>query len=303
MSGTVTPGPRPPVGRLLLCVTTLLVALTAGHAGAEDRVASVLGRLETQAAALDSGAGNLSRVEAALTATRAEAAALGARALPGLTRLLADPRYPVRLHAALTLEAVGTERAVALAAGMYVTDVHNGDPRDPSPSGFGQLYAMRAKALPFVAAALASSADFQRQHDLVLLLQAIGDPGAAPALRRLVSDRDGRLVQVALEALGACRADGALAELSQQLDHGDALARFGAVRGLMLLGDPAALRTLLATLESDKAAVTCWWPGCPPGAAPTVAGAAAEAIDALTGQSFRGDLPRIRAWLSAHPGG
>ncbi|MCC6994344.1 MAG: HEAT repeat domain-containing protein [Deltaproteobacteria bacterium] len=139
-------------------------------------------------------------------------------------------------------------------------------------------------------------------------------PAATPDARRLVEralgDSAPDVLAVAATWLGCLRGRDALARLEGLLHHPDIDVRAGAIRGLDCLGDPRAVRALLAVLLEPPAPIPVPFDAVnravesPVDATEpqdTLQWRSALVIDHLAGTTFEGRIAPIQEWLSEHP--
>jgi HEAT repeat protein len=106
--------------------------------------------------------------------------------------------------------------------------------------------------------------------------------------------------QTAATSLGKIRSPKSFAALVNLLDDPSLNVRLGAVYGLQALGDQRAVEHLLMKLQ-DNEPVSCWWTS-PKAGGYKVGKEAAIAIDALSGEAFKGNTAKIQEWLKGQQG-
>lgn len=217
-----------------------------------------------------------------------------------LEPLLSDSSTAVREGAADVLELIGTSAAYDKLVDFALR--HLKDPSQqtkvPGP-GWQRLRHAGKPVLAAMTARYDSSLPFDTRLAMIFIAQQIGDPAARPLLERALVESDPRLVEAAAEALGVVDGPGALERLVQLLQSNEEHFRAGAVRGLKLLGDQAAVRQLFEALASSDQTVSHW--GASSGVPSSMRDLILNAIDSLAGESFNGDTNRIREWLERHP--
>lgn len=171
----------------------------------------------------------------------------------------------------------------------------------------GQLdHQQRAVLLREIAAAQELSSDLSRmlesendEYFKIELLQIIGatqDAAYADAILNVLrSDQRPKVRQTAATSLGKVGGEQSFATLVNLLDDPSPNVRLGAVYGLTTLGDQSAVKHLASKLE-DNEPVRVWWPS-PKAGGYRVGKESALAIDALTGQKFKGDKVKIGNWI------
>lgn len=222
-------------------------------------------------------------------------AAGGDEVIAPLEPLLSDPSIVVREAAADVLDLIGTDAAYDTL--VHFALHHLEDPsrqtKLPGP-GWQRLRRIGAPVLPAMTRRYDSSLPFETRLAMIFIAQQIGDPAARPLVDRALNEADGRLVEAAAEALGVVDGPGALERLVQLLQSNEA----GAIRGLKLLGDQAAVRPLFEALASLDQTISHW--GASAGMPVSRRDLLLDAIETLTGESFNGDANRIREWLERH---
>ncbi len=145
------------------------------------------------------------------------------------------------------------------------------------------LLALGPAAEPAVRAALSSGDSVPRRLAAIHAASALRLGALSPRLMELASeDADFRLCQAAAEAIGRLGAPGALDALEVLLGHPHPNVRLGAIIGLELLGDPAAVQSLSDLLEVESDEAVAWWSGPAAGGLP-LRGRLEGAIAGLTG--------------------
>jgi HEAT repeat protein len=224
--------------------------------------------------------------------------AQGAQGLRGAVELLRDPDLRVSEIAADILEMIPGE-AVAEELVAYALN-HLTDPtgrsKMPGP-GWRRLRRLGKAILPALCCYYSEQPSFDTRLAMIHIVQQIGDPAGLPLLEMALTDADPRLVEAAGEALGQVDGAGAYDHLTRLLDSENVQYRLGAIRGLGLLKNSAAVEPLLNVLLAHNQPYV-QWESSPTGTKlPSLQHAAAEAIDTLTGEPLRGDVARIRCWI------
>ena len=188
------------------------------------------------------------------------AAALGASRRPSavepLIALAADPDPAVRRSAVEALGRLGDARAVdALARQLQGA----AGPRDEAAvsvrvAAAHALGQIGAAALPALAAVLHDRNQRVREA-AVDALGAIGGPSAVPALAAALGDDRSQLRQAAAKALAAIGGDDARTALLPALCHKDPATRVTAVQALGRLGDTRSVGALASALSDREKAV------------------------------------------------
>jgi HEAT repeat protein len=224
----------------------------------------------------------------------------GDEAISALAGLLDDADSRVREAAADVLEMIGSERAYDALVADSLAQLHDPSGRSKLPGpGWRRLRALGKAVLPALSRAYGSELPFETRLAMIHITQQIGDPAGLPLLEAALAEIDSRLIQAAAEALGAVGGAPAYERLVDLLGAEDRAQRIGAIEGLRRLGNPAAIEPLLAVLlGEDRTAAQ--WSASRPALQPTLHSAAAQAIDALAGERFGGDVDRIHAWLKQH---
>jgi hypothetical protein len=152
------------------------------------------------------------------------------------------------------------------------------------------LAALGAPALPALVAAL-QDAETGRRRAAAVLLGALGDPAAFPALADRAFDADPRVAAAAAAALAAHRRHPAMRPVPEKLRRallsGVASRATGAARALGALRDVEAVPLLVQVLESSDR---------------IPAGAAADALARITLQRLGTDPRRWLAWWKTNRG-
>lgn len=209
-----------------------------------------------------------------------------------------DPR--VSETGADVLETLASEAAfdALVTYCLRHLDDPTGQAKPPGP-GWLRLRRLGNAVLPAMARNYGPGLQVKTRLAMNFIAHQIGDPAALPLLEKALSDPDSRLGEVAAEALGSVDGAGAYDRLLQLLSSENSRHRLGAIRGLGLLKNPAAVRPLLDVLTSGDQSLLAWAPSSRDETI-TLHGAAAQAIDLLTGEQLDGDVESIRAWLKSH---
>ncbi|MGB9180945.1 MAG: HEAT repeat domain-containing protein [Pyrinomonadaceae bacterium] len=113
--------------------------------------------------------------------------------------------------------------------------------------------------------------------------------------KTLQSEASVEVLQTAATTLGKLRGKNSFGILIGLLNHPSPNVRLGSIYGLTALSDTRAVKYLLQSLD-DQEAARCWWPSSKAGGY-IIAKEAAIAIDALTGESFKGNKEKIEEWI------
>ncbi len=201
------------------------------------------------------------QLKSANPAVRARAAAsLGrsrrASSVDPLVQLAADPDLSVRRAAIEALGCVGDARAVdALAAQLHAA----GAPRDEAAVSVRveaacALGRIGAPSLPALQAVLHDRNPRVREA-VVDALGAIGGPSVVPALAEVLGDDRSQLRQAAAKGLAAIGGDDARTALVAALHHKDPATRATAVQALGDLGDSRSVPALSEIVSDREKAV------------------------------------------------
>jgi hypothetical protein len=167
---------------------------------------------------------------------------------------------------------------------------------------FGSGGDLLARVGPRVIPAMVRA--YPRQSDEVkwsmLDLAPDWGPVSAPLIELALTEPNSRRLGLAAWAVGRARLPHARERLTAFLKNPDLLVREGAISGLRVLHDPAAIDALLEVLESPNAEIPREQPVY---LAPTdLHGLALQAINEITGQHFEGDVDEIREWWKKQTG-
>ena len=131
------------------------------------------------------------------------------------------------------------------------------------------------------------------------LLEIIGstkDTFFDPAIRKIIDSEDSvEVLQTAAVTLGKLKSCNSFEMLINLLDHKSPNVRLGAIYGLIFLDEKKAVKYLLSSLD-DHEPVKCWWPS-PKAGGYIISKEAAEAIDIITGETFKGNKEKIVKWI------
>ena len=222
-------------------------------------------------------------------------AAGGDEVIAQLEPLLADSSIIVREAAADVLELIGTDAAYNTLVDFALRHLEDPSHQTKLPGpGWQRLRRIGVPVLAAMTRRYDSSLPFDTRLAMIFIAQQIGDPAGRPLVDRALNEVDGRLVEAAAEALGVVDGPGAFERLVQLLQSNEV----GAIRGLKLLGDQAAVRPLFEALASPDQTISHW--GASAGMPASRRDLILDAIDSLAGESFNGDANRIREWLEKH---
>ena len=216
-----------------------------------------------------------------------------------LDPLLSDSSVDVREAAADVLEAVGSQSAYDKLVEFSLR--HLEDPthqtKFPGP-GWKRLRRLGKPILAPMARQYRSSLPNDTRLAMIFITQQIGATEGRPLIDRALTESDPAIIEAAGEALGAVDGPGAYDRLLELLNSTNDRRRVGAVRGFERLGNTAAVRPLLQELISANQPVPSSGTSSPE-AAKSFRSLVADAIDAITGESLRGDVRKIGDWLNA----
>lgn len=174
-----------------------------------------------------------------------------ARALPVLTKLLADPEPAVH-RAALLAEA---RLDPANARKRADADMSSQDARTRELAVKVLRLLNSEDALPLLEKAVNGDEEIDVRTEALLAMVAIGGPKAMPCLERLIAKPDPDLYLEATGCLGTIGNDAALALLEKALADPDEEVRGCAVEALGAAGGERALTLLDKALDDKSAAV------------------------------------------------
>ena len=236
---------------------------------------------------------------AAVTDLHQKLAARGDEAITALDSLLLDQSATVREGAADVLESIGAAAAYDKLVEFALRHLEDPSRQTKLPGpGWQRLRRIGRPILPAMSQRYDSSLPFDTRLAMIFIAQQIGDPAGRPLIDRALSESDPRLIEAAGEALGSVNGPGAYERLLELLNAGDQSQRVGAIRGFERLGDKAAVRPLLEALPASGQAVSFGSESA--GEQVDLRDLILDAIDSLAGESFHGDVNKIREWLERH---